>query len=665
MRFRQHQDAAHAASRRLLLLFVLMLVLLVLAVNGVLALIYRISLPWTDGFPNLFFETNTALVLLFVLGGCWFEMLRLRAGGPHVARLAGGSSIDAPEGQPKDLYEKRLRNVVDEVAIAAGMAPPRVYVLRREDAINAFAAGWHPDDAVVVVTRGALERLTRDELQGVVAHEFSHILHGDMRLNMRLVGLVWGLQMVYTFGRSLAEPDELGRRGMGVLFGFGLMAVGSLGWVAGRLLKAAVSRQREYLADASAVKFTRSVEGIGGALRKIADQAWRRQDHLHNAQAESLSHLLFVSNLNWASFATHPPLGERIRRIYGFEVVPLAAKVLPPEDDDQPVTQPFGEMPAHALVDFTQQDTAPGDFGPATDAHPVSVIPATAPARPRVVPTLLDPVQVASADSPLQRERDALERIRHWHGPGERRTALLALLLTPGSDKELQAWRRECSGFTRAQAVLDDVGALTSAARLPVFERLLRHTARAPMVERRELVRAARRVMGADGQVRPLDRLKWLAMRHLLAGQVTAPVVPAADNDMAHLSEHVAAVTAFLARIVDAGDAGSAAGLSESVWYRAVIRVVLADAGIPLWRSPDAHALAQAWTGLQRLHAMQRPVLLRAWVDAAVQLVPGQRLAEDAADALRLAAVLLDTPSPKALADQYIEIPDDKKENTR
>jgi len=348
MRFREHQEAAQTTTRRLLLLFAGVLVLLVLAVNGVLALIYRFTFPWIPGYPRFFFETNTALVLLFVLGGCWFEMLRLRAGGVHVAQLAGGRGLREPHGQPQDLYEKRLLNVVDEVAIACNVKPPQVFVLPREDAINAFAAGWDLDDAVIAVTRGALERLTRDELQGVVAHEFSHLVHGDTRLNMRLVGLVWGLQMVYNFGHSLVEPDEVGRRSPGLLFGLGLMAVGSLGWIAGRLLKAAVSRQREFLADASAVKYTRSSTGIGGALRKIADQAWRRQDGWHNAHAESLSHLFFVSRLRWAWFATHPPLAERIRRIYGYPAGPLPARVLPAEDDAAPDTQPM--LPALAFA---------------------------------------------------------------------------------------------------------------------------------------------------------------------------------------------------------------------------------------------------------------------------------------------------------------------------
>ncbi|MCM5679300.1 M48 family metalloprotease [Schlegelella sp. S2-27] len=635
MRFRDHQDAARTATRRLLLLFVGVLLLLVLAVNGVLALIYRLSFPWTIDYPNLFFETNTALVLLFVLGGSWFEMLRLREGGVHVARLAGGRGICEPHGKPQDLYEKRLVNIVDEVAIACNVKPPQVFVLPREDAINAFAAGWDLDDAVVAVTRGALEKLTRDELQGVVAHEFSHLVHGDTRLNMRLIGLVWGLQMLYNFGHSLVEPDEDGRHHPGFLFGLGLMAVGSLGWIAGRLLKAAVSRQREFLADASAVKFTRSMTGIGGALRKIADQAWRRQDAWHNAHAESLSHLFFVSRLRWARFATHPPLGERIQRIYGHTMGPLPARALPAEDDDSPDTEPMGGAMAFA-------SGVPG--GP------------SAAMTPDAEALRHDALQQPALDGPAAREREAIARIRRWQGPGERKAAVLALLMSPANPREQKAWETETDGIVVANAVRADVADLTHAARLPVLELLWRRTARTPMPERRSMVEAARRMMGADGHVSPLDRLLWLAMRHVLSGTKTDQPAATGRNDIGSLSQEVAALTAFLARIVEARSTEGPRADQEPLWYRAVMRALLGDRAVPAWRAPDANALVAALRGVAALSSMQRPVLLRTWVEAALQLAPDGQLGHGAADAFRLVALLLDTPSPKALADQYIEI---------
>ena len=177
MRFRQHQDDAQRATRRLLWLFILTVTLTVLAVNAALALAWAFGSGMLFGFPRWFFETNTAVALAFILGGGAMETMRLREGGARVATMVGGRELL----RPADAQERRFRNVVDEMAIASGLKPPRIFVLDREDAINAFAAGWEQQDSVVAVTRGALERLTRDELQGVVAHEFSHILHGDTR----------------------------------------------------------------------------------------------------------------------------------------------------------------------------------------------------------------------------------------------------------------------------------------------------------------------------------------------------------------------------------------------------------------------------------------------------------------------------------------------------
>src|SRR5216117_657360 len=157
MRFRRHQEAAQDSTRRLLGLFSLVLLGLVLAVNAALALIYRITFPFASGYPSLFFETNTAIVLLFVLGGCWFETLRLREGGAHVARLAGGRPVQASGHSASDRLERRFANIVQELALASRIQAPAAWVLPRDDAINAFAAGWAPEDAVIAVTRGALE----------------------------------------------------------------------------------------------------------------------------------------------------------------------------------------------------------------------------------------------------------------------------------------------------------------------------------------------------------------------------------------------------------------------------------------------------------------------------------------------------------------------------
>lgn len=632
MRFRAHQAAAHVATRRLLLLFALVLVLLVFAVNAALALIYRLTFPWASGYPAYFFETNTGLVLLFVLVGCVLESLRLREGGRHVARLVGGRAVSGEEGAaPRDRYEQRLLNVVAEMAIASRLPMPQVYVLPREEGINAFAAGWGPEDAVLAVTHGALMRLTREELQGVVAHEFAHIGHGDMRLNMRLIGLVWGLQMVHTFGHALAEPDELGRRPASTPFGLALMAVGALGWMAGRVLKAAVSRQREYLADASAVQYTRNVEGLGGALRKIADQLRHHRQRWVSAQAEPLSHLFFFSpGGRW--LATHPPLEDRIARLYGAPRPALPALPLP-EPPDEPLL-PVAAMGlasgGSAAVRAARVASAPGPEGGAAEQG-----------------RLHDPVQHAASGGALQRDRETLARVSRWHGPGERKAAVLALL-ADGDERGWQAWAEETRGLAVAAAVRAEVESLGPAARLPALELMLRRSAGAPLEERRALAEAARRVMQADRQIDPGERLRWMLLRHVLSGSRTSAPAPADDNHIAHLSKDVAVWTAFLARIIDVPG-----------WYDDVLRELLPAERRPVGVPADGEALWQAWQSLERLAAMQRPLLVRTWVSTACRAAGGEPLPQPWADALRISACLLNTPSPQALSRQYIEVATD------
>ncbi|MFZ3140594.1 M48 family metalloprotease [Polaromonas sp.] len=335
MRFFEHQEKARAQTLRLLLLFGLTVIALVLAVNGALALSWRVLMPHFLAYPAYFFSVNTGVTLLFVLGGWWLETSVLEGGGAALARQAG-----AREAWPASREaEQRLCNIVHELAIAASMRPPQAMVLPREDSINAFAAGWDEDDAIVAVTQGALDRLSRDELQGLLAHEFSHLREGDTRLNMRLAGMVYGLEMVFNLGRSMCEGDEHGRRSFLALPGFAIMATGLLGWLAGRVLKAAVSRQREFLADARAVQFTRSKDGLGGVLRKVAGERARAAGHSGAAAHQlhpAVHHMLLVSDVARARwFASHPPLVERIRRIYGRPMAALSA-----ERDEYAPTRP-------------------------------------------------------------------------------------------------------------------------------------------------------------------------------------------------------------------------------------------------------------------------------------------------------------------------------------
>jgi len=256
--------------------------------------------------------------LVIVGGACLYKIAELRQGGSSVALSVGGVPMAA---QPADFSEKRLRDIVEEMALASGVPVPPIYIIE-EDSINAFAAGFRPEDAVITVTRGSLKYLNRDELQGVVAHEFSHILNGDMRLNVELIGAVFGLLVIAIIGRVLLQ--SVGRTRIGsnrnggnvvivvLAIGAALVAVGSLGVFFGRLIQASVSRQRERLADASGVQFTRNPSGLAGALKKIGGLA--QGSLIEHAHIQETAHMFFAPALN-GIFATHPPLEERIREL--------------------------------------------------------------------------------------------------------------------------------------------------------------------------------------------------------------------------------------------------------------------------------------------------------------------------------------------------------------
>jgi len=322
MNFFEHQAAARRASTRLVVLFALAVVGIVLAVDVV-------AWATTRSTGALAFFTFATLATIGL--GSLYRIASLRGGGEPVALQMGGVSVPEDTTDPN---LRRLRNVVEEIAIASGVPVPRLYVLEHEAGINAFAAGYSPSDAVVAVTRGALDRLNRDELQGVIAHEFSHILNGDMRLNIRLIGVLFGILMLGIIGRKILLYGGRGRdsRGAAALLLAALVAivVGSIGLFFGRMIKAGVSRSRESLADASAVQFTRQTIGLAGALKKIGGLA--DGSNLNDrGNAEEVSHMLFGEGLHLSGlFATHPPLLKRIQALEpqfrGEELEQLRAK---------------------------------------------------------------------------------------------------------------------------------------------------------------------------------------------------------------------------------------------------------------------------------------------------------------------------------------------------
>lgn len=338
MAFFEHQRSARTASRKLLLAFFLTLLLLVFAINGALWLVFWGLSGWkeTVSLPNYFYEVNTSIVLVFVLGGWWLEYSVLDQGGVAIARRVGARELRTRI----HVDEESLEQVAAEIAIAAQHTSPVIMILPNNKQINAFAVGLHDNDAAVVITQGALDALNREELQALVAHEFSHIIEGDTKLYTQLSGMAFGLELVFRFGQGFV-PQDIGRGlfdtrhnssvPFGALFGIPVMATGAIGWLAGRLLVAAFSRQREYLADARSVQWTRYPQGLLGVLEKIAAQQYYIDSEplgpesildssLVARQEPYISHMLLVPEKRYKYslhywLSAHPPIEERIRRL--------------------------------------------------------------------------------------------------------------------------------------------------------------------------------------------------------------------------------------------------------------------------------------------------------------------------------------------------------------
>ena len=323
MDFFERQDKARRKTKLLVFYFVVAVALIIALVYFVALFgYYYVSLSnansrevaqFTFWNPQVFLGATIATLAVVMLGSA-YKINALSGGGGSVATLLGGVPVDPNTTNPN---ERKLLNVVEEMAIASGVPVPDVYVLREEAGINAFAAGHSTSDAAIGVTRGCLEMLSRDQLQGVIGHEFSHILNGDMRLNLRLIGIIFGILCLATIGRILLRVRSRGRGAAApIFFGALLWLIGSIGVLFGRLIQAAVSRQREFLADASSVQFTRNPGGLSGALQKIGRYSFGSR--LESEHAPDLCHMFFGNGLGEPLFgllATHPPIPDRIRAI--------------------------------------------------------------------------------------------------------------------------------------------------------------------------------------------------------------------------------------------------------------------------------------------------------------------------------------------------------------
>jgi Zn-dependent protease with chaperone function len=640
--FFEAQSAAHRRTGWLVALFVL-------AVLAIIAVVYAVAHvgmgPGTGPIDLLLLLQVAFGVGVVIALGSAIRTASLRRGGPAVAELLGGRRVPSDTSEPD---ERKLINVVEEMSIASGTPVPAVYVLDSEDGINAFAAGYTTHDAAVAVTRGALRSLTRDELQGVIAHEFSHVLNGDMRLNIRLMGILYGILLLAVVGRGIVHVSPRGggrRRGSGggawvALLGLTLLLVGYVGVFFGKIIKAAVSRQREYLADAAAMQFTRNPHGITGALKKIGAQAHgsRIQDH----HAEELSHMFFANGLRGSLFgvlATHPPLEARIRRLDPAWDGRWTTPVRRPPEADARVAGGAGAPPL--------------DAGRRVAAAPVS--PTT------LMTSIGTPTaeHLAYAAALLGRFPDTLTRA--VHDPVWSRALILALVAAgsgAGAEAAGSVERevlREYGGEELERRVeslvplVREQGADAPLALLDLALPALLHLSPEEAERFRETVE---RLIRADGRVRPFD----FALAHTLSRRLQADDRKAGGGQGRSFTALRSDVTALISAVAWAGNSGDASA-AQAAFEAGTRRLPPSTEPFRL-QEPAAVGLSRLDAALGALEDAS-PRVRRTVLEAAAECAAHDgRLHPSEAELLRAIAEALDCPIPPVLGQQHRTSPE-------
>jgi Zn-dependent protease with chaperone function len=624
--FFARQEAARRATRWLLVAFLLCVVLVAVTVAALVYTVVGAQLAPGESATGPAILAGV-ITLLVIFGASLFKSLSLRAGGSVVARSLGGTRV---ERNTRDLALKRLHNVVEEMAIASGVSMPEVYVLEAEDGINAFAAGNSPSDAAVAVTRGALTRLNREELQGVIGHEFSHVLNGDMRLNSKLLGWVFGLLAVAIAARIFMQGAAHGGRrrdkgGALVMIALAIMVIGYIGVFVGRILQAAVSRHRERLADASAVQFTRNPSGLVGALLKIAGV--KSGSKLASPDKEEVAHMLFAPGMS-RLFATHPSITERVReldpRIPRENLQALAAAAA--RDAEQMRLAP-------AFDDVSAMGLSP--------AGPVETVAAAA--RVASLAGTFDDIQMRYAHE----ARRALPEALHAFADSADEARVLLFALLRGGDAAVAARQDEVirgiygeALLAKIHATLPAASALAPALRLPAVQQLIPALRRMTAEEREELRAAAQDFALADDHIDVFECCLALLLEAALR------------DDLERNEEHgwrtlpqVADAAATLFAVLASQGAGD--GESARRAYLAGVESALPGSPpfepVPGW----PRALRES---LHELTAL-RPLAKKTLVEGLVRTVAhDRRLAVAEGELLRTVCAVLHCPLPPILA---------------
>jgi Zn-dependent protease with chaperone function len=639
MDFFQNQEAARKKTGLLIAYFALAVALIIASVYLAIAAV----LAWAGASdrsgapaslvslwdPQLFAAVAAGTAAL-ISGGSLYKIASLSGGGHTVAELLGGRLLHSETADPD---ERKVLNVVEEMAIAAGTPVLPVYLLEGEDGINAFAAGNSPNDSVVAVTRGCVRNLSRDELQGVVAHEFSHILNGDMRLNLRLMGVLFGILLLgltgyillrSSRGVSVGSDDRDDRRQGNLLplIGLALYVIGYVGVFFANLIKAAVSRQREFLADASAVQFTRNADGIAGALKKIG--ALSEGSTVRQPRAEEASHMFF-GNIGGAGqlfglLATHPPLVERIRRIE------------PSFDGDFSKIRlgPPGE-PSEAESEAPARRPRPRSF---------PFYPAEAVAR---VGTVAAPQLLYAAGLLKDLPRTLTEQVRDPLGA---QATVFALLLDPRDDvaRKQLAWlgRHAHPAVVRQMRTLvPDVWKLAPEERLPLVELAVPALRQMTPAQLRDFLAGVAALVQADREVSIFEfALQQLLLRHLVTCFVDRGRKQPKYTIVAPLVEPTSIVLSALARAgassPEAANQAFVAGVTALDWP-----------SVRLEPSMDETTdLSRLDAALRTLDAASQPLKKQLLLACAVCVGADGRLTVEEGELLRAISDAIDCPMP-------------------
>ncbi|UYV13654.1 MAG: M48 family metallopeptidase [Phycisphaera sp.] len=656
------QDRARKHTTLLVVLYTLAVVLTCAAVAGLAVLIALIthqseaSRGPDPAMLALFAGGGAAGAALLIAGGTAYRISELRGGGMSVALALGGRPIDQ---STTDADERMVLNVVEEMSIASGVPVPPVFMLEQETGINAFAAGYSPGDAVIGVTRGCVHGLTRDEFQGVMAHEFSHILNGDMRLNIRLVGILGGIVLLSlagytlmraTYYRSMARSKD--NKGVVVILvlGVGLIVIGGIGSLFARMIQAAVSRQREFLADASAVQFTRNPEGIAGALRRIGGAPKRAA--IMNAHSREMSHLFFgnavgASSFLGASLASHPPLKKRIRAVLptwdGTFLTPKPPKPLP---QDTATKKKPG--PRQQLEDIMQERMAPHGGAPtgAAAALPLLALIGTAGLEHAGhARTLLDRMPRALKDAardPYGCRAVVYALLMHWDGDDASLRTQLDIL-DAQSDTGVAALVR---------SLAKDVAPLDGDLRLPLIDLCLGSLSRLSETQHTTFRAVIHTLAMADNELTPTE---WALLRivetHLDERFNNARPTSVKYYALGQLGPQVSVMLGAIARSDsdEPGVAQKAFDAGAAILQRG--SGMAPDLSLPTAAERTPEKLDAALEELRAVAPRMKARLLEA---AAVVVAHDHAVTPSEADLLRAFADLLGVPMPPLLPGQKL-----------